>query len=117
MTPKQANKFADEWISAWNSHDLDTVLSHYEEDFEMSSPFIRAVTGEPSGRLKGKENIAAYWHKALDRYPELKFEKLHVLQGASSVTIVYNGVSGLAAEVFLFNENGRVIQAHAHYIS
>ena len=35
-----AERFATDWIAAWNSHDLDRVLTHYEDDFEMSSPLI-----------------------------------------------------------------------------
>jgi hypothetical protein len=50
-----AERFAAEWIAAWNSHDLDRVLSHYADDFEMSSPYIAELAGEPSGKLKGKE--------------------------------------------------------------
>ena len=72
---------------------------------------------EPSGRLKGKEIISEYWGKALKRYPDLYFEKLHVLAGSHSVTIIYNGVRGLSAEVFHFAETGRVSSAYAHYVS
>ena len=35
-----AKQFATEWISAWNAHDLDAILSHYVDDFEMSSPVM-----------------------------------------------------------------------------
>jgi len=35
-----AERFGADWIAAWNSHDLDRVLTHYEDDFEMSSPLI-----------------------------------------------------------------------------
>jgi ketosteroid isomerase-like protein len=114
---EQAEEFAAEWISAWNSHDLDRILAHYEDDFEMSSPVIVQTMNEPSGRLKGKELISKYWAKALDRYPDLLFEKLHVLAGANSVTIVYNGVRGLSAEVFHFSGTGKVSSAHAHYVA
>ena len=51
MDSKFANKFAAEWIAAWNAHDLPRVLSHYTEDFEMSSPKIVQIAGEASGRL------------------------------------------------------------------
>jgi ketosteroid isomerase-like protein len=115
LNAEQAEGFAEEWISAWNSHDLDRILSHYEDDFEMSSPVIVDSMGEPSGRLRGKEQISIYWGKALGRYPELHFEKLHVLTGANSVTIIYNGVRGLSAEVFHFTETGKVSSAYAHY--
>jgi ketosteroid isomerase-like protein len=38
MTAEFAAQFAEEWIAAWNSHDLDRILSHYADDFEMASP-------------------------------------------------------------------------------
>ena len=117
MNIEQAEEFAAEWISAWNSHDLDRILSHYEDDFEMSSPVIVQTMNQPSGRLKGKEQISSYWAKALARYPDLLFEKLHVLAGANSVTIVYNGVRGLSAEVFHFSGTGKVSSAYAHYLA
>ncbi|MEZ5571517.1 MAG: nuclear transport factor 2 family protein [Halioglobus sp.] len=115
MDSEKANRFAEEWIAAWNSHDLHEILSHYEDDFEMSSPVIVQTMGEPSGTLKGKELISIYWEKALVRYPELHFELLHVLTGANSVVVIYNGVRGLSAEVFCFSETGKVSSAYAHY--
>lgn len=117
LTPEQAEAFADDWLACWNAHDLDRILAHYEDDFEMSSPVIRRIMGEPSGTLKGKERIAEYWRKALARAPGLHFEKRHVLYGANSVTIVYQGHRGLSAEVFLFGEAGKVAAAFAHYES
>ena len=115
MNSKIADTFADHWIESWNSHDLEKILSHYTDDFEMSSPVIIETMGEPSGILKGKEIIRTYWSKALEKYPELHFEKLHVLAGSNSVTIIYNGVRGLSAEVFHFNRSGKVYAAYAHY--
>jgi hypothetical protein len=41
-----AERFAKEWVAAWNSHDLELILAHYEDDFEMSSPIITALVGE-----------------------------------------------------------------------
>ena len=115
MNSQVANEFANHWVEAWNSHDLDQILSHYTDDFEMSSPVIVKTMSEPSGKLKGKELIRKYWSKALAKYPELHFEKLHVLTGVGSVTIIYNGVRSLSAEVFHFNDGGKVNAAYAHY--
>lgn len=66
----KAESFASDWIAAWNSHDLQRVLSHYTEDFEFTSPFIIHIAGEPSGRLRGKSAVGAYWAKALARLPQ-----------------------------------------------
>jgi len=112
-----AEQFAREWIEAWNAHDLESILAHYDDDFEMSSPVITQLMGEPSGRLKGKTAIAPYWALALERNPGLRFELLHVLSGAGSITLIYNGVRGLSAEVFKFGPSGRVVAAAAHYQS
>lgn len=110
-----AERFAAEWIDAWNSHDLERILSHYADDFEMSSPVIVQLVGEPSGRLKGKEKIRAYWAQALERNPNLHFDLLTTLIGVNSVTLYYKGARGLAAEALHFNQAGKVSRAYAHY--
>jgi len=115
LGPQFAERFAKEWVDAWNAHDLDRVLSRYEDDFEMSSPIIRNLVGEISGTLKGKPAIRAYWAKALAAQPTLRFELLTVLTGVNSVTVYYKGHRGLAAEVFQFGTTGKVSKASAHY--
>lgn len=115
ITREFADRFAQEWIDAWNSHNLERVLSHYADDFEMSSPYIAQIAGEPSGMLKGKPAVAAYWVQALEQMPTLHFELHSTLPGANSLVIYYQGARGMAAEVFFFGPNGLVVQACAHY--
>lgn len=111
-----AIKFASDWIDSWNSHDLDRVLSHYADDFEMSSPVIVQIANEVSGTLRGKAAVGAYWAKALQLIPDLKFELNMILVGINSITLYYKGARGrLAAEVFIFGADGKVAQAFAHY--
>ena len=108
--------FANDWIDAWNSHDLQRVLSHYAEDFEMSSPVIIQVTNNPGGTLKGKAEVGAYWAKALQLIPDLHFELIATLAGVNSITLYYKGANGRpAAEVFHFGPEQKVIKAFAHY--
>lgn len=115
ITIEFANHFAEKWILAWNSQDLDLILSHYSDDFEMSSPRIAVIVGEPSGMLKGKQAIRACWEKALALAPNLHFELMSVLVGSESITLYYKGVRGMAAEVFFFDQSYKVIKACAHY--
>jgi SnoaL-like domain len=110
-----AEHFASAWIEAWNSHDLDRILSHYGDDFEMSSPLIPQITDEPSGTLKGKQSVGSYWAKALTLIPNLRFELVATLIGVNSITIYYRGAHGMAAEVFHFNDAEKVVRAFAHY--
>lgn len=111
-----AQQFAREWIDAWNSHDLGRVLSHYADYFEMNSPVITQIAGEPSGRLKGKTAVGDYWAKALGLIPDLHFELISTLVGVNSITLYYKGARDrLAAEVFHFGPDGKVVEAFAHY--
>ncbi|WP_412025290.1 nuclear transport factor 2 family protein [Burkholderia cepacia] len=118
ITQAFADRFASEWIEAWNSRDLDRILAHYDDDFEMSSPMIIRIAGEPSGRLCGAKNVRAYWSKALEMIPDLHFEWVATFAGVDSVAIHYRGANGRPAlEVFHFGPAGRVKQAFAHYQS
>lgn len=111
-----AEEFTKEWIEAWNSHDLDRVLSHYSDQFEMSSPKIIQIAGEPAGTLRGKKAIGNYWAKALSLVPDLRFELISLLIGVNSLTLTCNGPQGrMAAEVFHFGPDHKVIRAYAHY--
>ncbi|NVN99913.1 MAG: nuclear transport factor 2 family protein [Geobacteraceae bacterium] len=111
-----AEHFADDWINAWNSHDLERVLAHYADDFEMNSPYIVQIAGEPSGRLHGKEAVGSYWAKALGLIPDLRFELVTILVGVNSITLYYKGARGrLAAEVFHFGPDDKVVKVFAHY--
>lgn len=113
-----AQHFASDWIDAWNAHDLERILSHYDDDFEMTSPMVVQLMGEPTGTLRGKAKVGVYWQKALTLIPDLKFELLSVLVGVHSVTIHYMGARGrLSTEVFHFGMNSKVIKAFAHYAS
>ena len=110
-----ARKFASDWINSWNCHDIDWVLSHYTDDFDMYSPVIISIAGELSGKLSGKTAVGAYWAKALELIPDLKFDLISILTGINSITLYYMGPRGLSAEVFHFDNNGKVFRAHAHY--
>lgn len=115
MNAASAELFARDWVAAWNAHDLDRILDLYEDDFEMSSPVIARLVGKASGQLKGKTAVRAYWKKALEAAPNLRFELLEILVGVNSVTILYKGHRGVSAEVFHFGKEGKVSAAFAHY--
>lgn len=110
-----AERFAADWIAAWNAHDLARILEHYADDFEMSSPVIVQVVGEPTGQLQGKAAVGAYWGKALQLMPDLHFELLTVLVGVGSIVLHYRSARGLSAEVLHFGPDGKVVRAYAHY--
>lgn len=111
-----AKKFAEDWIAAWNSHDLDIILDHYTDDVEITTPMIKLAAGMESHSLYGKPAVAVYWGKALERIPDLYFELVDVAQGVDSVALYYKSVMNkMAIEVMFLNESGKVYKMIAHY--
>jgi ketosteroid isomerase-like protein len=41
INPDEGDAFAEDWIAAWNAHDLDRVLSHYADDIVFLSPIAQ----------------------------------------------------------------------------
>ena len=110
------NHFAEAWVNAWNSHDLEAILEHYADDIVFYSPFIQKINNDPSGRLQGKEALKAYFAKGLQAYPDLHFELYHVLEGVQSVVLYYKSVNNrLSAEMMVLNDAGKVVEVRAHY--
>lgn len=109
-------RFAEEWIAAWNAHDLERILSHYADDVEFQSPFISKLLGHADGRLSGKAAMRDYFARGLNAYPALKFEHIMLYPGVSSCVLQYRSVNDLlAAETMEFNIAGQISRALAHY--
>lgn len=116
MTEQEAKRFANDWILAWNSHNLDSILEHYSDDVEFTSPFVVELLNKVSGTIHQKHDLRSYFRKGLEAYPELHFELLNVLIGVSSITLYYRSVKNLlAAEVMYFDDTGKVTKVLAHY--
>ena len=111
-----ARELAAEWIAAWNSHDLDRILSHYTDDFELRSPLIAERNFSPTGALRGKPAIRPYWTAGLAATPPIRFELLDVYAGADTVAIHYRSVARrLVTEVLELDADRRIIRASACY--
>jgi len=116
INPDSARRVAEEWFDAWNSHDLEAVLSHYANDVEFTSPFAVELTGRADGTLHGIDQLRTYFGRALAAFPELCFTDLRVAQGISSITLCYRSVRGLeAAETMFFGQDRKIVRVLAHY--
>jgi hypothetical protein len=113
---KNPEQFVSEWIDAWNEHDLDRILSHYTDDFEMTSPYIVQLMGDSSGTLHSKEQIRAYWKRGLEVLPDLHFKPIDFFTGVNCIALHYEGAQGRrVVEVFHFAPDGRVCRANSLY--
>jgi len=118
LTEDQAREFANHWIQAWNSHDLDTILSHYAQEVVLTSPVAARLLKNPSGTIAGREGLRTYFERGLKAYPQLAFELLEVICGLSSVVLYYVNQEGTkTGEYMELDANQKIVRVVANYSS
>ncbi|MFN7995069.1 MAG: nuclear transport factor 2 family protein [Bryobacteraceae bacterium] len=116
MTRDEAWDLAKHWIAAWNSHDLDLIMTHYEDGVELTSPVAAELLGAPGGKVAGKANLRAYFQRGLQAYPELQFHLEDVLWGVTSVVLYYGNQKGTRTGEFMeLSATGKIVRVSAHY--
>ena len=109
-------RFAQDWLDAWNAHDVEAVLAHFADDVVFTSPVARRVLPDSDGRLQDKQAVRDYWNLALARIPDLRFELVDVYSGIDTLVIHYrNQLGGLVNEVLTF-DGELVVRGHGTYL-
>jgi predicted ester cyclase len=116
VTKEEAWKLANEWVAAWNAHDLDLIMAHYEDKVELTSPVAARLLAKPDGKVVGKANLRAYFQRGLEAFPELQFRLEDVLWGLNSVVLYYANQKGArTAEFMELSPAGKVARVVANY--
>jgi predicted ester cyclase len=116
VTKEEAWKLANEWVAAWNAHDLDLIMAHYEDEVELTSPVAARLLGKPDGKVVGKGNLRAYFQRGLEAFPELQFRLEDALWGLNSVVLYYSNQKGTrTAEFMELSAAGKVARVVANY--
>ena len=118
MTKEEAWKLANHWVASWNAHDLDRIMTHYEDSIQLTSPIAAQLLGTPDGTVVGKANLRAYFQRGLQAYPDLHFGLEDVLWGIGSVVLYYTNQKGTHSGEFMeLSPNGKITRVVANYSS
>ena len=116
MTRDEAWNLANHWAAAWNAHDLDLIMAHYDDAVELTSPAAAQLLKTSDGQVIGKANVREYFRKGLEAFPELHFHLEDVLWGVSSVVLYYTNQRGThTAEFMELSAAGKVTRVVANY--
>src|ERR1700722_8457102 len=116
LSETDARQFAARWIRAWNSHDLDDIMSHYAAEVVLTSPTAAKLLTDSCGTIKGREAVRNYFEKGLEAFPNLNFELLDEMWGISSVVLYYLNQKGSKTGEFMeLDANQKVTRVVANY--
>jgi hypothetical protein len=115
VTRDEAWKLANHWVTAWNAHDLDLIMTHDDDAIELTSPVAAQLLATTDGKVVGKANLRAYFQRGLEAYPELRFH-LEDVWGVHSLVLLYTNQKRTRAAQFMeLSPIGKVSRVVANY--
>ena len=119
MTTQKNLSIAHKWFDAFNSHNLEQLLSLYDDDAEHFSPKLKTKKPETNGVVKGKNALHGWWQEAFEQLPALHYKVTSLTANADRVFMEYvRTVEGqedmLVAEVLEIREEKIVFSRVYH---
>jgi hypothetical protein len=106
---------AHRWFTAFNGHDLEQLLSLYDDQAQHYSPKLKIRQPETNGFIKGKNALRAWWHDAFERLPTLHYELVRLTPFENRVFMEYvrhvKNEDDLYVGEMLEIENGKIVSS------
>jgi hypothetical protein len=113
---EHARALAEEWVAAWNAHDLDAIMSLYAPDVVFQTPTVIDTLGISDGIVRGAERLREHFARGLDRIGDLHFDLDGVYAGVSSLAMTYKWQDGTpVCELHEYDGQGLISRVQALY--
>lgn len=89
MNPQDLKDIANIWFKAFNEHNLEDLLSLYDDSAEHYSPKLKIRKPETNGLIKGKDALRAWWKDCFERLPTLKYQVNKLTADSEQVFMEY----------------------------
>ena len=107
-----------DWIEAWNTHDLERIMSHYADEVEFTAQTVIARWGKADGKLIGKEELRLHFDKGLALAPDIHFTVEKILWAPNGYAVLYHRENGnRAMDAVELNEGGQAAKVTAYYLN
>jgi limonene-1,2-epoxide hydrolase len=110
---------AKSWFDAFNEHNLEKLLSLYDDEAVHYSPKLKVRQPETNGQVSGKDALRAWWQDAFERLPDLHYTFTTLTADDSRVFMEYTRIvpgeaNMLVAEV-LEIANGKITASRVYH--
>ncbi len=82
-------EIAKKWFAAFNAHNLEALLSLYDENAIHFSPKLKVNYPETEGLIKGKNALRIWWQESFQKLPTLKYEPEQIICEGENVFMRY----------------------------
>jgi hypothetical protein len=107
----------NDWIDAWNTHDLERIMNHYADEVEFTAQTVVSRWGKADGKLKGKEELRQHFSKGLALAPDIYFTVDEILWAPGGYAVLYHRENGnRVLDAIELNEFGKAIKVTAYYL-
>ncbi len=110
---------AKKWLAAFNEHNLEALLSLYDDNAEHYSPKLKLRNPETKGKIRGKEAMRAWWKDAFERLPELAYIENTITASDDRVFMEYTrvvpGEENMNVAEVLEIKNGRIVGSRVYH--
>ena len=119
MTPEKNLSIAHLWFEAFNAHNLEKLLSLYDDEAQHYSPKLKIRLPETKGLVTGKDALRSWWKDSFDRLPTLHYKVTSLTSNSDRVFMEYirtvdNEEDILVAEI-LEVRDGRIIASRVYH--
>ena len=119
MSAQNNKQMALKWFEAFNAHDLEKLLSLYDDNAQHFSPKLKVRKPETQGLIKGKSALRDWWQDAFDRLPSLQYEVIKLTADEEQVFMEYirhvKGDEDLSVGEVLQISNGLIIFSRVYH--
>src|SRR5215831_12413710 len=119
MKTEQNLSIAELWFKAFNEHNLENLLSLYDDNAQHFSPKLKIRLPETKGLVTGKDALRSWWQDAFDRLPSLQYNPTSLTANNERVFMEYirkveSEEDMLVAEV-LEIKDGKIIASRVYH--
>lgn len=119
MSTSGIESIALQWFKAFNTHDLEKLLSLYDNEAKHYSPKLKIRMPETNGLITGKEELRGWWKDAFDRLPSLNYVITSLTANESRIFMEYirkvDGEEDMLIAEILEIRNGLIFASRVYH--
>lgn len=112
-------QIAHSWFNAFNTHQLEELLSLYDEQAEHYSPKLKLRQPETEGWIRGKDALRSWWKDAFERLPDLYYQTSNIMATNERVVMEYIRKVGQEEDMYVAEvleiRQGKIVASRVYH--